>query len=146
MTATKNFTDFDAWKKAMDLAVRVHHMTKAYPGDERYGLVQQLRRASVSIAANIAEGFGRYTYADKMHKYVQARGELVEVITELHYSHRVRYLTDLQNESLQCETEDVYKLLNALITKMHVLSLRSRGPQSEVLSPKSESRIPTLRP
>jgi four helix bundle protein len=85
-----DFTSFDAWKKAMDLAESIHHLTCSFPKEEVYGITSQLRRAATSIAANIAEGFGRYTYADKMHKYVQARGELVEVMSFLHYAKRVR--------------------------------------------------------
>ncbi|MBI3332245.1 four helix bundle protein [Candidatus Peregrinibacteria bacterium] len=72
-----DFTQLDAWKKAMDLAVKIHEVTKSFPKEEIYGVTKQMRRASLSLAANFAEGFGRYTYPDKMHKYVQARGEII---------------------------------------------------------------------
>ncbi|MFH1444196.1 MAG: four helix bundle protein [Candidatus Peregrinibacteria bacterium] len=119
---TNDFTQFDGWRKAMDLAVKIHHVTESFPKSERYGLVSQLRRASVSVAANIAEGFGRYSYPDKQYKYVLARGELVEVMTELIFSVRVSYLLKNQHEELHRDCVEVHKILNALITKMHSLS------------------------
>ncbi len=114
----KDFTQLEAWRKAMDLAVKVHRFTYSFPKEELYGVVSQMRRASLSIAANIAEGFGRYTYADKMHKYVQARGELIEVMTFSHYSHRVEYLSSEQHADLLEDCQHVHRLLNALISKM----------------------------
>ncbi|MEK7218658.1 MAG: four helix bundle protein [Patescibacteria group bacterium] len=124
-----DFTQFDAWKKAMDLSVKIHAVTEKFPKREIYGITSQLRKAAVSVAANIAEGFGRFTYPDKMHKYVQARGELIEVMTELHYSHRVSYLSvDLLKDLLR-DCTDVHMLLNALIKKMGILG-KSLSPKS----------------
>ncbi len=118
-----DFTQLEAWKKAMDLAQRIHTVTKEFPREEMYGVTSQMRRAAVSIAANIAEGFGRYTYADKMHKYVQARGELIEVMTFVHYCSRVRYIKNSEEQiSLLAECTTVHKLLNGLITKMNSLN------------------------
>lgn len=115
----------------MDLAVEIHKMTKNFPQEEKYGVVPQMRRAAVSIAANIAEGFGRYSYADKTHRYVQARGELIEVMTFVHYSERVHYISADQLLSLLRNCQDVHRLLNALIAKMRALE------SSDVLIPKS---------
>lgn len=120
-----DFTQFDGWRKAMDLAVKIPHLTAGFPKGEQYGLISQLRRASVSVAANIAEGFGRYSYPDKKHKYVQARGELVEVMTELIFGIRVGYLSQEQNNDIQNDCREVQKILNALITRMHTLDQQS---------------------
>jgi four helix bundle protein len=87
-----------------------------------------MRRASISIAANIAEGFGRFTYADKQHKYVQARGELVEVMTFIHYCKRVGYLDVDHCLSLLSHCDEVHKLLNALIKSMR--NKATLGPSS----------------
>ena len=58
----KSYTDLEAWKVALDLVVEIYRITKKLPKEERYGLTSQLRRSSTSILANIAEGFGRFTY------------------------------------------------------------------------------------
>ncbi|MBU0766624.1 four helix bundle protein [Patescibacteria group bacterium] len=126
----KNFTEMDAWQKAMDLAVKIHGLTKSYPKEEVYGITSQMRRASLSIAANIAEGFGRYTFPDKKHKYIQARGELIEVMTFLHYSERVSYINKVTKMSLLENCKDVHKLLNALISKMDKMHSEALGPKS----------------
>jgi four helix bundle protein len=118
---TTDFTHFDVWNKAMDLAVEVHHITKDFPKEEMYGVTSQMRRSAISVAANIAEGFGRYTYADKMHKYVQARGELIELMTFVHYCHRVEYLSPQEHATLLERCQDVRMMLNALISKMNKL-------------------------
>ncbi|TSC79396.1 MAG: S23 ribosomal protein [Candidatus Peregrinibacteria bacterium Gr01-1014_25] len=115
----EGFTKFEAWGKAMDIASALHELTGHFPAEERFALVSQMRRASVSVAANIAEGFGRYTAADKKHKYVQARGELVEVMTFLHYCKRVGYSSPDRVSLVLADCDEMYKLLNALIATMH---------------------------
>lgn len=120
-----DFTQMDAWKKAMELGVLIHDLTKPFPKDEMYGLTSQMRRAALSVSSNIAEGFGRFTYPDKMHKYVQARGELIEVMNDLHYSERVKYISPAQKISALGLCTEVHKLLNALITRMKTLSPKS---------------------
>jgi four helix bundle protein len=131
METSKDFTKFEAWKKAMDLAVIIHDLTTTFPPEERYGVTAQIRKAAVSVAANIAEGFGRYTYPDKRHKYVQAWGELVEVLTFLYFSERVHYISKSTLDEFVSEYEQVHKMLNALITKMDALE------SSPSLSPRS---------
>lgn len=78
-----------------------------------------MRRASLSVAANIAEGFGRYTMPDKKHKYVQARGELIEVMTFLYHAENVKYMDSSTKDSLLKLATEIHKILNALITKMN---------------------------
>ncbi|MDD3896316.1 MAG: four helix bundle protein [Candidatus Peribacteraceae bacterium] len=67
----KSFADLKAWQEGMDLVAEVYRLTALLPRSEQFGLSSQLKRASTSIVANIAEGFGRYSYADKAHKYVR---------------------------------------------------------------------------
>lgn len=74
----ESFTDLAAWQKAKELAQEVYFLTKEFPPDERFGMTAQIRKSSVSVLANIAEGFGRFTYPDKANRYVIARGELAE--------------------------------------------------------------------
>ncbi len=111
----KSVEDLLAWQKAMELIVEIYKVTKIFPKEETYGLTSQLRRAAVSIAANIAEGFGRFTYADKANKYTIARGECEEVRTLLHVALRTE-MTKHENIQ-QCFTlvEVTSKLLSGLI-------------------------------
>ncbi len=113
-----DFTQLEAWQKAIDLAEKIYVMTKEFPREEIYGITSQMRKAASSVPANIAEGFGRHTSADKMHKYVQARGELIEFMSHIHYCNRVKILSDQKRKELLTECEPVHKLLNGLIRRM----------------------------
>src|SRR5271168_4561412 len=75
----KDFTDLDAWKLARQLRRAVYAVTRTLPSEERYVLSSQLRRAALSITANIAEGFGRYSYRENIQFCRQARGSAYEV-------------------------------------------------------------------
>jgi four helix bundle protein len=77
----RTFRDLVAWQKAKALAVEVYRTTRGFPSDERYGLTSQLRRAAVSVSANIAEGYGRGTTSDFLRFLRIARGSLAEVDT-----------------------------------------------------------------
>lgn len=83
--------DFQAWQEAMTLAELVYEITKGFPKQERFGLTSQLRRATVSVSANLAEGFGRQHSKDKEHFYVTARGSLYEVKSLLVLSEKLHY-------------------------------------------------------
>src|SRR3989344_3177879 len=74
----QSFTDLEAWNVGMKLTKEVYQLSKNFPGEERFGLTSQLRRASVGILANLAEGFSRAGSADKAYKYTIARGECSE--------------------------------------------------------------------
>lgn len=75
----QSFKDFDCWKVGIELLREVYVLSSRLPAEERFGLTSQVRRASVSILANIAEGCGRFTFADKGSKFIIARGECSEV-------------------------------------------------------------------
>lgn len=87
----RNYTDLIAWQKAMDFVHRVYALTSGFPGDERFGLTSQLRRAAVSIPSNIAEGEGRETPGDFIRFLAIAHGSLREVETQLRISQRLGY-------------------------------------------------------
>lgn len=75
----ESFVKLDAWQVALELVKEIYYLTQKFPNDERFGMTSQLRRAATSITANIAEGFSRITPADKLHKFIIARGECSEV-------------------------------------------------------------------
>src|SRR3990167_6729613 len=89
----KNFYDLDAWKQAHILVVEVYRITENFPKEELYGIVSQLRRAVSSITANIAEGFARYHFKDKIRFYYQARGSVAEVQNFLILSKDLNYIS-----------------------------------------------------
>lgn len=81
MALVKNWTDLNAWQKAHKLVIEIYKITKSFPKDELYALISQMRRAVVSITANIVEGFHRATKKDRLHFYTMALTSLEEVST-----------------------------------------------------------------
>jgi four helix bundle protein len=114
----KSHRDLIVWQKAMALTVEVYQVTKAFPKEELYGLTSQLRRASSSIAANIAEGKGRRTDKEFQHFLVTARGSLMELDTHLELAVRINYLTSEVFEHLRVQLIEVGKTLNGLIRSL----------------------------
>ena len=114
----RRFEDLDIWQRSQDLAVHIYVITKTFPETEKFGLTSQLRRASASISANIAEGFGRHSQKDKLHFYTIAYGSILEVRNFLYLANRINFIvTDKLQLTLQ-ETEICQKLLNALMTSV----------------------------
>jgi four helix bundle protein len=110
----KSYRDLIAWKKSIELAKKVYLLTKQFPRDEAYGLVQQARRSAVSIAANIAEGQGRNGRKEFIQFIGIARGSLTELQTHLVIAGKLGYLDERQVIDILGDSEVVYKLLNAL--------------------------------
>lgn len=114
----KDFTDMPVWSLSMEIAEQVFTMTSTLPQKEDYGLTSQLRRASVSISANIAEAFGRSTPLDKSKFYDYARGSAFETKSLLLYGSKVGYFTlDAVNqliEKLNNVVHDLNKVKAAL--------------------------------
>jgi four helix bundle protein len=117
MPKAQCFQDLQVWKKAHQLVLDVYRMTKAFPDDERYGLVSQMRRAAVSVPANIAEGFKRRGQADKTRFYNIAEASLEEVKYYLILSHDLGYTSE--NEALMTEAETVSRMLYRLIQSVN---------------------------
>jgi len=82
----------DVWKRSIDFVVTVYKMTESFPRDERFGLISQIRRAAVSVAANIAEGAGRHTSKEFKYFLSNAQGSVSELATELLIAQRLGYL------------------------------------------------------
>jgi four helix bundle protein len=121
--AVKSFRDSIAWQRAMDLSHEIYQVTRSFPKEEIFGLTNQLRRASVSIASNIAEGQGRLTPGEFLHFLGIARGSALEVETQLEIAKREGFANVTAIERAQSIASEVVRILNAVIT-----SLRKQKP------------------
>jgi len=113
----KDFRDLYAWQTSHELAVKTYTLTKHFPASEQFGLTNQIRRAVVSVASNIAEGFGRRTTADRLHFYGMARASLHEVQAQLLIAKDVAYLDAKDYKILEDCSIDCHKILTGLINK-----------------------------
>ena len=111
----KNFHDLNAWKKANEFTLEVYKFTKSFPKEELYGITSQTRRAASSISANIAEGFNRYHYNDKIRFYHNARGSVSESQNFLFLSRDLSLLEKEEFNRLFNLIEEAARLINGLI-------------------------------
>jgi len=115
----KGYRDLIVWQKSMDLVTEVYSATKLLPRDEQYGLVNQLRRAVVSIPSNIAEGNSRNTTKEYVQFLNIALGSKAEVETQLEICLRLEYLGSEQIKNALALCEEVGKMLNSMIKKLN---------------------------
>jgi four helix bundle protein len=104
----------DAWNEAINLVVDVYKATESFPKEERYGLTSQIRRAAVSIPANIAEGAGRYSKREFAHFLSNAQGSASELETELLISSRLGYLNEKTHSALTVPLDRIGRLITGL--------------------------------
>lgn len=88
----KDFTDLLVWKEGHKLVLLIYKTTSNFPGKETYALVDQMRRAVISVTSNIAEGFSRDSFKDKLRFYVMAKGSATELHNQLIVARDVGYL------------------------------------------------------
>ena len=111
----KTFEDLDCWKKATSLRRRLSEIVKVFPQDEKHKLTDQIIRASRSVTANIAEGFGRFHYQEYVQYCRQSRGSLYEIIDHLIVACDERYISQEEFRKLKSEIEECLALLNGFI-------------------------------
>ncbi len=114
----KSYRDWIVWQQAMDLAVQAYDMTRSWPKEELYGLTSQVRRSASSIAANIAEGYGRETRGAYQQFLRIAQGSLKELETHLLIAERVGLIMRGASAGILERTESLGKLLRLLIRKL----------------------------
>jgi len=110
-----NFYDLETWQRAHALVVAVYKVTRDFPREELYGVTSQLRRAASSITANIAEGFARYHYKDKVRFYHNARGSAAEVQNFLLLAKDLQYIEWEFCQKLGNDTHQVGRMINGMI-------------------------------
>lgn len=114
----KDFRKQKVWQKAHDLALEVYRVTEAFPKAELFGLTSQIRRAGVSIPANIAEGCGRDTDADFARFLQIAMGSASELEYHLLLAHDLGFFQKATYEEISNKTTEVKQMLTAFIKKL----------------------------
>jgi four helix bundle protein len=107
-----SFKDLVVWQKAHEMVISIYQMTKLFPSEEKFGLISQMRRAAVSVPANVAEGFAKRSSKDKSNFYNIAQGSLEELKYYLILAEDLGYTNN--NKHLFLEAEGVGRLLNKL--------------------------------
>ena len=120
-----SYQDLKVWQKSVALAKFVYEVTKLFPADEKFGLIQQIRRCTVSVASNISEGSSRNTNKEFANFLVIARGSLAELHTQAIIASEVRFLDDISKKRLEKEIEDIGKMINGL--RKSLTSVKSQG-------------------
>jgi four helix bundle protein len=114
-TMPQDFHDLTVWQRAIDLTVCIYKLTQKFPKEETYGLVSQLRRASVSVASNIAEGRGRLNPAEFRQFLGIALGSTFEIQTQLVVARKLEMGTDKAISEAAALSDEVSKMLTSFI-------------------------------
>lgn len=109
-----NYRDLQVWRRALDWAESIYHATARWPKDERFGLISQIRRATVSVASNIAEGAARRSTGEFIQFVGMARGSLAEAETQLLLAERLGYLSELDARRLLTVAGEISRMLVSL--------------------------------
>jgi four helix bundle protein len=121
----EDFKDLRVWGKAHELTLAVYQTTRAFPKEEMYGLTSQLRRASASVGANIAEGCGRRSDGE-MRRFVQiARGSANEVEYHLLLAKDLNFLTADEHKFLEAKVLEIQRMLASLVQSLKLPVLAS---------------------
>jgi len=121
----QNYRDLVVWQKAMTLVGGVYRVTGDWPREELFGLTSQVRRAAVSVPANIAEGQGRSALKEYLHHLAIANGSLFEVETHLLIAQQLGYSDDATCMALAGQTSEVGRLLHGLMNSLSSLDARN---------------------
>ena len=114
MTVLKSYQDLEVWKKSIAWVETIYNISTNFPLEEKYGMTSQLRRAAVSVPANIAEGAARSGTGEFLQFLSEAGGSLAEVETLLILAHRLKLLPKEKAEMLLDEAKEIGKMLSGL--------------------------------
>ena len=109
-----SFEELDVWQKSKGFTVRIYEVTTNFPNAEKFGLVSQLRRASVSVSSNLAEGSSRTSNKDQTRFYMMAYSSGVEVLNQLIISRELKFIDDETYSELRSEIEVITAMINSL--------------------------------
>ena len=121
----KTFSDLKAWQESHNLVLLIYHITKSFPKQEIFVLTSQMRRAVISVTSNIAEGFGRQGYKEKVQFYYLAQGSLTELKNQIITAKDIGYLNASDFSKLTTQANLAHQILQGLITKSKTFILKS---------------------
>jgi four helix bundle protein len=113
-----SFTDLVVWQRAVQLSLAIYKLTSSFPASEKFGLTNQLRRASVSVASNIAEGYGRSTKGEYLLFLGHARGSNCELQTQLVIADALGLGAEQSRHTAEGLSNEVSRMLVAMMTKL----------------------------
>ena len=125
----KDFTDLKAWQAARELRHEIYKSARTLPEIEKFALANQLRRAAVSVTANIAEGFGRFSFQENIQFCRQARGSVYELRDHLTTCADEGYLRATEAERVDSLCQQVLRILNGYVRSTLALKQRRDGSQ-----------------
>jgi four helix bundle protein len=112
------FKDLLIWQKAMNFVTKIYQSTRLFPKDEQFGLTSQIRRSSISIPSNIAEGFGREGNNDYLRFLNISLSSLFEIQTQLEIAKNVHYLNVTEFNLLYEDSRELERILVAFIKRI----------------------------
>ncbi|HMS70087.1 MAG TPA: four helix bundle protein [Saprospiraceae bacterium] len=112
------FERYDIWKLSVDMSLKIYELSATFPAEEKYGLVGQIRRASNSVGANIAEGMSRFSEKEKARFLEIAYGSLMEVAHFAILARNLYFLSLKQYDELKIMIQEISNKVNALHNKM----------------------------
>lgn len=118
MASINSYRDLLIWQKSFFLVTEIYKITSSFPKEELYGLTSQIRRASVSIPSNIAEGFGRNSTGDYKRFLQISLGSLYELQTQVEICSRLNYLSNEHYTDIQQKAFELGKMINSMISKI----------------------------
>ena len=124
-----SFKDLRVWQESRKLVLLIYKLTRSFSKDEQYGLTSQMRRAAVSILANIAEGFTRQTVAEKLQFYSISHGSLTELESHVLISRDLDFIFDESLVLLETQLTTVHKLINAFIKSAKINQIAAQKYQ-----------------
>jgi len=107
----KTFKDIIAWQKGFQLTLEIYKLTAGFPSCEEFGLKSQIRRASVSVISNIAEGFKRKGLKDQLHFYNMSQASLEELKCQLLLAHGLNYINDADFKNTDAKADETARIL-----------------------------------
>lgn len=114
----QSFRDLTVWQRSVELAITIYELTSSFPDSERFGLTSQLRRASVSIASNIAEGYGRSTRGEYIQFLGHARGSTSEVETQIVIAKALGFGSEANLQKTGTLCSEVGRMLKAMMKSL----------------------------
>ncbi len=115
---TKSYRDLIAWQMAYAVGKSVYRLASTLPEAERFGLIASLRRMSVSIASQVANGYGRGNTADYLWHLKNARGEIYQLDTQLLFALDFKYIDEIAHQQVKSELDESERVLAGLIRSL----------------------------